>query len=190
MWHSPEMKAVWDHVGDEIKDGGGKLLQPTGVWQRDYGVLLAELVKEDRDLNDVRRDGGADRTEAQSVVANWRAHVETFLQKGVSGVRVVPDEHEPLITIALVKAGLLFQARAINGPDDSVGDSGSVPGWQVSNVPLAAKPETKLEAAVRDCLNARPTRWDLAYLLVSLRRQLPHHQHGLRSIAWFNCPEC
>lgn len=158
LWRSPEMKAVWDHVGDEIKENGGTLLQPTGVWERDYGVLLEELVKEKREKDE--QDGGVtERSKAQSMAANWRMDVETFLQKGVPGVRVVPDQHEASVTIALVKTGMLFQARAISEPDISV------PEWRVSNVGPQSKLKPMLEMAICDCLNSRPRKWDITYLL-------------------------
>lgn len=161
LWRSPEMKAVWDYVGDEIKENGGTLLQPTGVWERDYGVLLEELVKEKREKDE--QDGGVtERSKAQSMAANWRMDVETFLQKGVPGVRVVPDQHEASVTIALVKAGMFFQAQAISEPDISV------PEWRVSNVGPQSKLKAKLEMAICDCLNSRPRKWDITYLLVSL----------------------
>lgn len=164
LWRSPEMKVIWDHVEEEIKKDGGKLLQPTGMWERDYDVLLEELVKGEREKEESRRkeEEEADRSKAQSTAANWRMDVEKFAQKGVPGVRVLPDKQETSIIIGLLKAGMVFQARPVNESE------GNILEWRVSNVEFPTKPITKLETAICNCLNSRPRQWDLAYLLVSL----------------------
>lgn len=177
-WRSPEMKDIWDHVGEEIKKDKGRLLQPTGMWERDYNVLLQELLDENAKVKKERLDdeGVVGRFEAEFMGNNWRSILNTFLHEehelqGSQGLRIQPDEHDSLITIALVKVGMLLQARIVKESDRDI------PKWRVSNVP--GRPQTKMELAVHDRINSRPRQWDLAYLLVSWDSTIIHNAKNL-----------
>ena len=170
MWRSVEMKEIWEHVGDELKKDNGRLLQPTGMWERDYGLLWADLVRQ-RELE--RQDSGGQKAEdaeaaaAAAAAKNWREEVQAFSQKDLSGVRVVADQRRAIVGIALVTTGILLQARA-DGIDG--GSPDKIPEWWVSSVdaaPTAARPpKTQLETDICDWMNRRPHRWDITYLLV------------------------
>ncbi|RHZ47409.1 RNA polymerase II mediator complex subunit MED27 domain-containing protein [Aspergillus thermomutatus] len=161
MWRSPEMKAIWDHVDARIKQNGGQLLQPTGMWERDYDVLLEELEKEQRTEKEQQQrvKEEEERAKIQAVDGGWRTIVETFIRRSPPGVRVMPHQDQPRITVVLVKVGMAFQLQAVNGDGQAVID------WRVQDQAAPGKPKTKLETAVAACLNARPRQWDLAYLL-------------------------
>ncbi|RLL96455.1 hypothetical protein CFD26_105082 [Aspergillus turcosus] len=161
MWRSPEMKAIWDHVDARIKANGGQLLQPTGMWERDYDVLLEELEREERTQREeqLRVKEEEERAKIQAVEGGWRTIVESFIRRDLPGVRVMAHQDQDRITVVLVKAGMVFQLQAVNGDGQGMAD------WRVQDMAAPGKPKTKLETAVAACLNARPRQWDLAYLL-------------------------
>jgi hypothetical protein len=163
MWRSPEMKAIWDHVDARIKQNGGQLLQPTGMWERDYDVLLEELEKEERAQKEQQQrvKEEEERAKIQAVEGGWRTIVETFIRRNLPGVRVMAHQDQARMTVVLVKAGMAFQLQAVNGDGHDMVD------WRVQELAAPGKPKTKLETAVAACLNSRPRQWDLAYLLVS-----------------------
>ncbi|PWY66826.1 hypothetical protein BO94DRAFT_330622 [Aspergillus sclerotioniger CBS 115572] len=162
MWRSPEMKAVWDRIDAQIKENGGRMLQPTGKWERDYDMILAELRKEEQIQNEQqqRANEELERSKIQATEGGWRAIAEGFTQKNVPGVRVVPSHNESSVTVVLVKAGMAFKVDAIAGQDGN-----GVPDWRVSARTQHGQPPSKLETAVVHCLNSRPRQWDLYYLL-------------------------
>lgn len=171
MWRSAEMKAIWDHVDARIKANGGQLLQPTGMWERDYDVLLEELEREERTQREEQQriKEEEERAKIQAVEGGWRTIVETFIRRDLPGVRVMAHQDQDRITVVLVKAGMVFQLQAVNGDGQGMAD------WRVQDMAAAGKPKTKLEMAVVACLNARPRQWDLAYLLVGLLNQDTRH---------------
>ncbi|KAF7624026.1 hypothetical protein AFLA_007743 [Aspergillus flavus NRRL3357] len=162
MWRSPEMNAVWERVDAQIKENGGQLLQPTGVWDRNYGTLLEELVKEENARMEQQRksEEELERSRIQSTEGGWRAIVDSFIQKNVPGVRVLPSKSETSVTVVLPKAGMTFKVHTIGGSEVN-----GVPEWQVSSRTMPGQVKTKLESAVSDCLNSRSRQWDLTYLL-------------------------
>ncbi|EAL84530.1 hypothetical protein KXW98_008874 [Aspergillus fumigatus] len=161
MWRSPEMKAIWDHVDARIKQNGGQLLQPTGMWEQDYDVLLEELEKEEQAQKEQqqRAKEEEERAKIQGVEGGWRTIVETFTRRNLPGIRVMAHQDQPRITVVSVKAGMAFQLQAVNGDGHDMVD------WRVQELAAPGRPKTKLETAVAACLNARPRQWDLAYLL-------------------------
>ncbi|KAI9933488.1 hypothetical protein ASPWEDRAFT_115073 [Aspergillus wentii DTO 134E9] len=161
MWRGPEMKGIWDNVSAQIRENGGQLLQPTGMWERDYNVLLEELVKEEQTKQEQQQkaEEEMERSKIQSSEGDWKTIVETFLQKNVPGFRIACSNKDASFTAVLVKAGMALQAQAINGLGSGV------PDWRVSNKLLPGIPKSKLEIAIADCLNSRTRQWDLAYLL-------------------------
>lgn len=162
MWRSPEVKAVWEHVDAQIRENGGQLLQPTGVWDRNYGKLLEGLLKEETARTELQRNSEEEleRSKIQSTEGGWRAIVDSFIQKNVPGVRTLPSKSEAAVTVVLPKAGMTFKVHTVAGSEVN-----GVPAWQVSSRTMPGQATTKLESAVSDCLNSRPRQWDLAYLL-------------------------
>lgn len=176
MWRSPEMKSVWERVEDNIKELGG-LLQPTGVWEVDYDEILEELVKEENTRSEQTRKEEEDeeRQKLRSTGPDWRGVVESFMKKNVPGVHVfVPgkSDSEATLSVALVKAGMVFQVRATTGLQGN-----DIPDWRVATKASPGRPTTKLETEVVDCLNSRGRQWDLGYLLVG--DSAPFHCHTL-----------
>lgn len=169
MWKSPELKEVWDHVDARVRENNGQLLQPTGMWERDYDVLLDKLVRDEQTKKDEQARTEEETERAQSAEGNWRSVVEGFAQKNVSGVRVAPSRSRDTVTVTLAKAGMAFELQRGNA-------DGS---WQVSNKPsvlMPGKPATKLETSICGYLNTRPRQWDLAFLLVRLTKHLMEGQ--------------
>ncbi|GMF79006.1 unnamed protein product [Aspergillus oryzae] len=144
MWRSPEMNAVWERVDAQIKENGGQLLQPTGVWDRNYGTLLEELVKEENARMEQQRksEEELERSRIQSTEGGWRAIVDSFIQKNVPGVRVLPSKSETSVTVVLPKAGMTFKVHTIGGSEVN-----GVPEWQVSSRTMPGQVKTKLESA-------------------------------------------
>ena len=169
-WRGPEMKAVWDHVDAKIRENGGQLLQPTGMWERDYDVLLEKLVKEEESKKEEQQRVEEEVERArinQSAEGDWRRVVDNFTQRNVPGVRVVPSKTRDFVAVSLVKAGMNFEAQVISASEED-----GVSTWQVSNKEHPRKPPSKLETAICHCLNSRPRQWDLAFLLVSLMQEV------------------
>ncbi|KAE8355084.1 mediator complex subunit 27-domain-containing protein [Aspergillus coremiiformis] len=162
MWRSPDMKAVWDRLDAQIRENGGQLLQPTGIWDRDYAALLEELRKEEtaRAEQQQKIEEELERSKIQSTEGGWRAIADSFIQRKVPGVRVLPSNNEVAVTVVLPKAGMAFKVHTAGGSEAK-----GVPEWQVSSRTMPGQIKTKLESAVSDCLNSRSRRWDLAYLL-------------------------
>lgn len=165
VWRSPEMRGVWERVEADIAELGG-LLQPTGVWEVDYEERLEGLVKEERVKNEQAQmeEEERERERLRSTGCDWRGVVESFAARTVPGMRVVPGENDndPSLTVALVKAGMVFQVHAA-----AALEGGDVPDWRVATKVSPGRPVTKLETGVADCLNSRGRQWDLGFLLVS-----------------------
>lgn len=160
LWRSPELKEIWDHVDAKIQEGNGVLLQPSGMWERDYGVLLEGIEKEERRREEEEGRVREERERA-GVDGDWRRVVEGFVGRGVSGVRVVGAKERDAVLVVLVKAGMAFEVVSVDVSEEGVK-------WVVSSKVAPGKPVSKLEAAVVDCLNSRPRQWDLAFALVRL----------------------
>lgn len=165
MWRSPETKAVWDHVTELIKTNDGQLLQPTGVWERDYDAILEELINDERQKREQRLkdEEAAERATFEASGADWKAIVKKFGQEHDPSIRTAVAGQRPVFFITLLKAGLAFEASLLTEPDSS-----EVPVWSVQHVTQPGKTRTKLETAIIDCLDTRPRQWDVAYLLVRL----------------------
>jgi hypothetical protein len=161
LWRDPEMLSVWSHVESRIKEFNGQLLQPTGKWERDYDVLLEELVQKEKSKVDerLREEEDAERAKAQSTEGEWRNVLERFVQRNVPGVRVIQGQDETSLAVALVRAGVVFQVRGVSETGSPVSE------WEVSSK-VAGRSSTKLENAMLECLGSRPRKWDLAFLLV------------------------
>lgn len=164
-WKSPEMRAVWARMDEKMKECDGDYPQPTGIWERDYDKLLEELDKEER--NNQRRGKKTEkeqsRAQALSADGGWKGILESFRQKSLPGVRILLSKNEDVINVVLLKAGMSFDIQEIHGQEEGSGVE-----WWVSNKQYPGKPKTKLETSVSICLNLRPQKWDLAYLLVSI----------------------
>jgi hypothetical protein len=157
------MKPVWNHVESRIKESNGDFIQPTGMWEKDYDVLLKELIKiEKTKEEDIEREQEQmERSKAQSSDGEWQAIVERFTQRDVPGMRVVKGQHPFSLSAVLAKAGMIFSIQGLQEP--------GVPGvseWQVSSQTPPGRSPSKLQHAVQDCLNSRTRKWDLAFLLV------------------------
>ncbi|KAI9044289.1 putative cytochrome P450 alkane hydroxylase [Aspergillus affinis] len=162
MWRGPEMKAVWEHVDAQIKENGGILLQPTGVWEQDYDTILEELLKEQEKQNEQQRKAGEEqeRSNIRSAEGGWRAVVDGFAQRNVPGMRLIPSKSQDSVIVALAKAGMVFDVHTVGGTEGN-----GVPEWQVTSKAAPGQSQTKMEKSITDCLNARPQQWDLAHLL-------------------------
>lgn len=162
-WQGPELKPVWAHVESRIKESNGQILQPTGMWERDYDVLLKELLQTEKSKEEerLREEEVAERTKIQSSEGGWQAIVESFIQRNVPGVRVIKGQGALSLAIALSKAGIIFHIEGLN-------DSGApaVAEWHVSSKAPPGRVPTKMENSIVECLNSRSRKWDLAFLLV------------------------
>jgi hypothetical protein len=157
------MKPVWAHVEARLREANGQILQPTSMWEKDYDVLLAELTKAEKTKEDerLREEEDAERTKALSSEGEWIAVIERFEQRNVPGVRVIKGQNQTSLAIALSRAGMVFLVAGVKDHN-----SPAVSGWQVSSRVAPGRTTTKLEQAVLECLNSRPRKWDLAFLLV------------------------
>jgi hypothetical protein len=162
-WQGPELKPVWAHVESRIKESDGQILQPTGMWERDYDVLLEELLQAERSKEEerLREEEVTERTKIQSSERGWEAIVESFIQRNVPGVRVIKGQGALSLAIALLKAGIIFH---IEGLSDN--DAPGVAEWHVSSKAPPGRVPTKMENSIVECLNSRSRKWDLAFLLV------------------------
>ncbi|KAJ9363690.1 mediator complex subunit 27-domain-containing protein [Paecilomyces variotii] len=160
-WQSPEMRAVWARMDEKMKECDGDYPQPSGIWEHDYDKVLEELDKEEHTSQRRHKKTEEEQSRAQALSAGgWKGVVESFKQKGLSGVRILLSKNEDVITVVLLKAGMSFDIQEIHGQEED----GKVE-WRVSNKQYPGKPKTKLETSVSICLNLRPRKWDLGYLL-------------------------
>ncbi|GES59962.1 hypothetical protein ATEIFO6365_0002029300 [Aspergillus terreus] len=164
LWRSADMRAMWERVGAQIDANGGQLLQPTGVWDRDYEALRAELAAwETAKMERERRaEEEAERARLQAAEGGWRGVVQGFVARNGGLVRVLPSKAEDEMTVVLGRAGMRFRVYA-DGAGATV--EGGVPEWRVSARPGPGQPVSRAEAAVVECLNARGRQWDLVHLL-------------------------
>ena len=168
-WQSPEMKAVWAHVESRIKQSNGQLLQPTGMWEEDYEVLLEDLLRTEKSKEQERQgeEEAAERLKSQASDGGWQGVVERFQQRNPTSIKIaIKSTATPLLVIVLMKAGMAFKIEAVR--QDGV--EGIVE-WNVSKQPLPGRAPTKIEDSIVQCVNARPRKWDLAFVIVSLHRQ-------------------
>ncbi|KAJ5389505.1 uncharacterized protein N7496_000573 [Penicillium cataractarum] len=161
-WQGPELKPVWDHVESRIKESNGQILQPTGMWERDYDVLLEELLQAEKSKEQERlhEEEEAERTKVQSSEGGWQVVVESFIQRNVPGVRVIKGQGAPSLAIALSKAGIIFHIEGVKENDGP-----AVAEWHVSSRAPPGRVPTKMENSITECLNSRSRKWDLAFLL-------------------------
>lgn len=166
MWRGPELKPVWAHVESRARASIGQALQPTGVWENDYDVLLQELVKAEKAKEEERRlaEESAERAKVQSSEGEREAIVERFVQRGVPSVRVIKGQDPLSLAIALAKAGMILLISGVKEPDVA-----GVSEWQVS-IKTPGRGPTKIETSILECLRSRPRKWDLAFLLVWLSK--------------------
>lgn len=160
-WTRPELKHVWDRIEQKMKDSGGEHPQSTGVWEKDYDVILAEI---DREEERKREEGERDvelkeKQEYLSTEGGWRGVIERFREKEVPDVRILVDPKGDVITAVLLKAGLSI---IIQQPQEE--DNGNPDVWRILYKPGRT---TKLEEEMMQCLHQRRRQWDLSYLLVS-----------------------
>jgi hypothetical protein len=163
VWRSPELQAIWSHVEDRIRESNGQLLQPTGIWEKDYDILLKELLKVEKvkEEETQREEEDAERAKAQSSESEWETVVERFMQRNIPGIRVVKGQKPFSIGVALAKAGMILLIEGVKEAD--------VPGvseWRVRAKAPPGRFPTKLENSIMNCLSSRPRKWDLAFLLV------------------------
>lgn len=170
------MRDVWARVESDIQSNGGVLLQPTGMWEVDYERVRKELVDRERRGEEVKRleEEDVERKRVREEGVDWKAVVEGFSKRmDGSGVRLAVGRNDATVTVALVKAGMVFEVRMApgsgsgSGSGNSDGDGNDLPDWRVSQKVVPGRPTTKLESSILDCLNSRPRQWDLGYLLVS-----------------------
>lgn len=162
-WRGPELQPIWSHVETRIRESNGELLQPTGIWEKDYDVLLKELLEAEKtkEKEAQREEEDAMRARAQSSEGEWETTVEKFMQRNIPGIRVAKGQKPFSMGIALAKAGMILLIEGVKEAD--------VPGvseWQVRAKAPPGRSPTKLENSIMNCLNSRPRKWDLAFLLV------------------------
>lgn len=163
LWRGTEMKPVWNHVESRIKESNGDLIQPTGMWEKDYDVLLKELIKTGKTEEEKveKEEEQIERSKAQASDGEWQVVVERFTQRDMPGMRVVKGQDPFSLSAILAKAGMIFSIKGIQEP--------GIPGvceWQVSSQSPPGRSPSKLQHAIQDCLNLRTRKWDLEFLLV------------------------
>ncbi|KAL4942108.1 hypothetical protein BDV06DRAFT_222524 [Aspergillus oleicola] len=161
MWRGKEMKSVWERIETLTYENAGQLLQSNGMWDYDYDKLLEDLTKQNtaRKEKEQRAKEEQERSQLQSVEGGWRALVDQYAQAGLDGMRVLPTKQQSSFVVMLQKVGLAFKVSAV-----STGQDGP-PEFNISSKSPSGEPTSKLETAVLDCLNSRPRKWDLAYLI-------------------------
>lgn len=157
------MRPVWDHVESRIKESNGDFIQPTGMWEKDYDVLLKELLKADKTKEEEieQEQEKLERSKAQSSDEEWQAVLEKFTQRDVPGIRVVKGQDPFSLSVVLAKAGMIFSVKGAQEPNVS-----GVSEWQVVSQTPASRSPSKIEQAIQDCLNSRPRKWDISFVLV------------------------
>lgn len=160
-WTRPELKPVWDRIEQKMRDSGGDYPQPTGVWEKDYDVILADIDKEEKSKREKkeREVEEKEKLEYMSMEGGWRGVIERFRKREVPDVRIVVDPNGGAITVRLMKAGLSIDIQQPQGDKNGNPDV-----WRILYKPGKT---TKLEEEIMQCLHQRRRQWDLGYLLVS-----------------------
>lgn len=166
LWRSPDLKPMWEHVQTRVRESNGQLVQPTGMWEKDYGSLLEDLLKTEKNAEEdrLREEEDAERAKALSSEGEWQSVLERFSTRSIPGVQIIRgnDLNKADFAIALPRAGMVFLLEGAREPD-----SPGVASWQVSNKVAPGRSPTKLELSILECIESRPRKWDLAFLLVS-----------------------
>ncbi|KAL3475239.1 mediator complex subunit 27-domain-containing protein [Aspergillus californicus] len=160
LWRGPEMKGVWERIDTLIYENAGQLLQPSGMWERDYETILEDITKQDtlRKEQQQRAQEDVERAQVQSTEGGWKAVVDSFAQDN-SSLRILPTKNDSTFTVLLAKTGLAFKIHTVDA-----GQGNGALEWKVAS--RSATGETsKLQNAILDCLNTRPRQWDLTFLL-------------------------
>ena len=162
MWRSSELKPIWAHVETRMREST-QPLQPTGMWEKDYNLLLSRLLAEARlaEQERCREEEEVERKKVQSSKVEWQGTIERFIQREVTGVRVLKTQGTPGLSLVLPRAGLVLRIEGVRESDDS-----GISEWQVLREMAHGRTPAQLEQAILDCLRARPRKWDLAFLLV------------------------
>lgn len=161
LWRDPGLKSVWEHVESRMNEPNGQMLQPTGKWDKDYDVLLKELTEKEKSNVEERQreEEEAERLKVQSGEDEWQKALGSFVQRNVPGVRIAEEQDGSSLTVALVKAGVVFLVKGVSV------DGAPISEWEVASK-VSGRAPTKLETAILDCLGSRPRKWDLYFLLV------------------------
>ena len=144
-----------------MKESGGDYPQPTGVWEVDYDVILADIISKEKRKRDQIEKAVEDKERLEVLASGegWRGVIEKFRQRELPDVRVAVDPKGGAIGVTLLKAGLRIDVQHPR-EDDKNGPEV----WRILHRPGKT---TKLETEIIQCLHERLRAWDLAYLLVS-----------------------
>ncbi|KAJ5156754.1 hypothetical protein N7492_009557 [Penicillium capsulatum] len=162
MWHGPELKPVWAHVESRIKESNGQYLQPSGVWEKDYDVILDELTKSEKTTQEEQQcaEEESERAKLETSDDQYQDMAKAFAQRDIPGVRVIIGNVANSFLVVLARAGIIVIVQGIKEPSMS-----GVSDWQVSSKRASGQPPTQLELDVLGCLRSRPRKWDLTFLL-------------------------
>jgi hypothetical protein len=163
-WQSEAMKSIWDWMETKLQESNGDFPQPTGMWERDYDVILQGLEKEELEKEQQRKTEEEQQEQSRilSSEGDRNAVFDSFKDRNLPGVRLLKGRNEAVIVFALLTTGMIFEIQEI--PTSA---NAGIPDWEVTIKQSPGQARTKLENAVISVLNDRPRKWDLAYLLVS-----------------------
>ncbi|KAJ5480852.1 hypothetical protein N7539_006746 [Penicillium diatomitis] len=162
-WQNSDMKDVWAHVESQINDSDSHVLQPTGMWERDYDVLLDDLLRAEKTKEHQHslEKEAAERSQAQASAESWKSILEQFEKRNTRGVKAsVISQVTPKLLMALLKTGMIFSIQCVQLPDAE----GSTE-WMVSINAVPKRAPSKIEESIMQHVNSRPRKWDLAFLM-------------------------
>lgn len=194
LWLSPDIQAIWSRMDQKLAENKGAFPQPSGMWTRDYDVLLKQMDEEEKEEKAQQRDSdGAQQQQSLPAVygtteiereGGWKSVVEAFQKRQIPGFGIVSSKNESMIVVNLGLAGIIFEiqevlttnntstastsdANATTSTSPGAGAKQALPEWRVSTRQSLGKTgPSRLETAIVQELNSRPRKWDLHYLLV------------------------
>ncbi|KAH8703448.1 mediator complex subunit 27-domain-containing protein [Talaromyces proteolyticus] len=183
LWQSPDVQEIWARINQKMTENKGSFPQPSGMWDRDYEILLKEIDgREDNSKQSEMNQNGKDDTQHTTLSSKteegkegWKNIIESFQNNQSPGFRITTSKNASMIIVTLGLAGITLDIQEIITNAANTSDSGtpasaysrSLPEWRVSAAQqsIASRPASRLESAIVQQLNNRPRKWDLRYLL-------------------------
>lgn len=167
-WRGPELKSIWDRVDEKLKESNGEYPQPSGMWERDYDVLLEQLDEEGVENPEAKRRIEEEQERARQAMfeSGWKGVLENFMNEDNPGliINILPSpDNVGRFTVSLFKISTVLYVQQVRQHEDTgFGE------WQVMSMPNGNT--SRLENEMLNQINERDRRSDLVYLLVSQAR--------------------
>lgn len=130
------MQAIWSRVDEKLAESKGAFPQPSGMWDREYDVLLKQMDEEEKGATGAKgakitSPSESDRGQVQQSAnalssiygtptdlegGGWKTVVESFQKRDIPDFRIATGKNESMIIVNLAQAGIIFEIQEILTP--------------------------------------------------------------------------